>query len=330
MISTRIAGLGYHVPETVVTNFDLMKKMDTSNEWIIERTGIEERHYARNGEGSSDLGTAAARKAIAKAGIDTEAIDLIICATISSDYFFPGAAFQIQANLGLPGIPAFDIKVACSGFVYGLSVADQFIKTGQYKNILLVGTEVQSNALNFSTEGRDMAVLFGDGAGAAILQPNNGESEILAAKLHADGKFTKELWVELPACNNRPHLNHEMLDQGRQYPQMNGREVFRNAVKRFPEVIGEAMEASNLTKDDITLYIPHQANLRITQAITKRLGVEASKVYSNIHKFGNTTAASIPIAMTEALDEGRFKRGDYLILASFGAGFSWGSVALKY
>lgn len=330
MISTKIAGIGYHVPENVVTNYDLMEKMDTSNEWIVERTGIEERHYVSEGEGASDLGAAAARNAIAQAGIKAEDIDLIICATISSDYFFPGAAFQIQDKLGISGIGAFDIKVACSGFVYGLSVADNFIKSGQYKNILLVGSEVQSNALNFTTEGRDMAVLFGDGAGAAILQPSDGDSAILSTHLHADGSYTKELWVELPACNIKPHLSNELLAQGRQYPQMNGREVFRNAVKRFPEVIGEALDANNLSKEDIKLFIPHQANLRITQAVTKRLGVEKEQVYSNIHRFGNTTAASIPIAMSQALEEGRFGRGDYLILASFGAGFSWGSVALKY
>ncbi|MCK5330295.1 MAG: ketoacyl-ACP synthase III [Candidatus Marinimicrobia bacterium] len=330
MLSTKIAGIGYHVPEKVITNFDLMEMMDTSNEWIIERTGIEKRHYVSEGEGTSDLGAAAARQAIEMAGIATEEIDLIICATISSDYFFPGSAFQIQDKLGLNGIGAFDIKVACSGFIYGLSIADQFIKTGQYKNILLVGGEVLSCALDISTEGRDMAVLFGDGAGAVILQPCAGESKIYSSHLHADGKYSQALWAEVPACNLKPHISHELLDQGRQYPHMNGREVFRHAIMRFPQVINEALDANNLTKEDISLIIPHQANLRITQAVAKRLDLTMDKVYSNIHKYGNTTAASIPIAMCEALAEGKFKRGDNLILASFGAGFSWGATALRY
>ncbi len=330
MLSTRIAGIGYHVPENVVTNYDLMDMMDTSNEWIIERTGIEKRRYVSEMEGTSDLGTTAAHKAIEMAGIAAKNIDLIICATISSDYFFPGSAFQIQNKLGLNGIGAFDIRVACSGFVYGLSIADQFIKTGQYKNILLVGAEVQSNALDFSTEGRDMAVLFGDGAGAAILQPCNGESKIYSSHLHADGKYSQVLWAEVPACYLKPHISHELLDAGRHFPSMNGREVFRNAIVRFPEVIKEALAANNFTKSDISLIIPHQANLRITQAVAKRLDISMDVVYSNIHKYGNTTAASIPIAMCEALAEEKFKRGDNLILASFGAGFSWGAIALKY
>ncbi len=330
MIRTKIAGIGHYVPENVVTNFDLMEKMDTSNEWIIERSGIEERRYVSEGQGTSEMGTEAARKAIDMAGIAVEEVDLIICATISSDYFFPGSAFQIQAQLGLTGIGAFDIKVACSGFVYGLSIADQFVKTGQYKNILLVGAEVQSNALNMSNEGRDMAVLFGDGAGAAILQPSKDDSGILSSHLHADGNFTKELWAEVPSCRLKPHISHELMDEGRHFPQMNGREVFRNAVVKFPAVIKEALEANNLAVEDITQIIPHQANLRITQAVAKRLGIGMDQVYSNIHRYGNTTAASIPIAMSDALAEGKFKRGDYLILASFGAGFSWGAVALKW
>ncbi len=330
MKRTRIAGIGYYVPENVVTNFDLMKMMDTSNEWIIERTGIEERHYVSPEQGTSDLGVAATQKAIAMAGIAVEDIELIICATISSDYFFPGSAFQIQAKLGLATVPAFDIKVACSGFTYGLSIADQFVKTGQYKNVLLVGAEVQSNALNMTTEGRDMAVLFGDGAGAAILQPSDDDSGILSTHLHADGNYSDILWAEVPSCRLKPHISYELIDAGRHFPQMNGREVFRNAIVRFPEVINEALEANNLTVEDIAQIIPHQANLRITQSVAKRLGIGMDQVYSNIHKYGNTTAASIPIALCDALDEGKFKRGDYIILASFGAGFSWGAVTIKW
>ncbi len=325
-----ISGVGYHVPNRVVTNRDLEQLMDTSDEWIITRSGIRERHWAEEGEGTSDLGVAAAKKAMDMAGVEPEAIDLVVFATLTSDYFFPGSSVQVQEKLGLRNVGAFDIKAACSAFIYGLSIGDQFIRTGQAETVLVIGAEVQSTALNVSTSGRDMAVLFGDGAGAVILQPGDGRSAILSTHLHADGRYLKDLWCEVPASRFNPRVSHEMLNEGRQYPQMNGREVFRNAVVRFPEVINEALTTNGLKLDDIALIIPHQANLRISQAVAKRLGVGMDRVFSNIHKYGNTTAASIPIALSEAWESGRFSRGDYIILAAFGAGFTWASAALRW
>lgn len=330
MRTTKIAGVGHYVPEKVITNFDLEKLMDTSNEWIIERTGIQERRYIEDDTGASDLGVEAAKNAMKMANVEPEDIDLIIFATITSDYFFPGSSAQVQEKLGMGHIGAFDIKVACSGFIYGLSIADQFIKTGEFDNVLLIGAEVQSTALAFDTEHRDMSVLFGDGAGAVILQPSNTDSKILSTHLHIDGKYVKELWTEAPASRFNPRISKQMLDEGRQYPFMNGREVFRNAIVKFPAVIKEAMKANNLSIDDVKLIIPHQANYRISQAVAKRLGVGMEKVYSNIHRYGNTTAASIPIAMSEALSKGKFEEGDIIILAAFGAGFSWASSAIRW
>ncbi|MFQ6613034.1 MAG: 3-oxoacyl-ACP synthase III family protein, partial [Fidelibacterota bacterium] len=255
---------------------------------------------------------------------------LIIVASLTSDYFFPGVAPQLQHRFNMNTVGAFDIKAACSAFIYALSIGDQYIKTGEYKNILVVGAEVQSTALNLSTEGRDMAVLFGDGAGAAVLQPSTGDSGILSTHLHSQGEYLKMLWCEGPASRENPRLSTKMLKEGRHYPAMNGREVFKNALTRFPEVIQEALEANQLTLDDIALIIPHQANYRISQAVAKRMGVGMDKLYSNIHRYGNTTGASIPIALCEAYQEGKFRRGDYIILAAFGAGFTWASAAIRW
>lgn len=330
MKKTKISGIGYSVPDNIVTNKDLEKLMDTSDEWIVERTGIKERRWVKEGIGTSDLAVEASEKAIEMAGLTPKDIELVICATLTSDYFFPGAAVLVQDKLGMNTIGAFDIKAACSAFIYGLSIADQFIKTGQVKNVLLIGAEVQSTGIDVTTRGRDMAVLFGDGAGAAVLQPADGESAILSTHIHSQGKFAKYLWSEMPTILEKPCMSHEMLDAGRQYPQMNGREVFKNAVARFPEVIMEALNANNLKVDDIDLFIPHQANLRITQFVAKRLGVGMDRMYSNIQRFGNTTGASIPIALSEAYNEGVINAGDTLILAAFGSGFTWASAAIKW
>ncbi|MEE9466549.1 MAG: beta-ketoacyl-ACP synthase III [Candidatus Neomarinimicrobiota bacterium] len=330
MNKSKIAGIGFYVPEKVVTNADLEKLMDTSNEWIIERTGIHERRWVDEGVGTSTLSVEASKKAMNMAGITAEDIDLIICASVTSDYYFPGISAQVQDLLGTRRVGAFDVKAACSGFIYALSIGDQFIKTGEAETVLVIGAEVQSTALDITTRGRDMAVLFGDGAGAAILQPSTDDSAILSTHMHMEGKKLKELWCEAPASLHHPRVSHEMLDQGLHYPKMNGREVFRNAVKRFPEVIHEALEANDLVLEDIKLFIPHQANLRITQMVAKRLGVGLDRVYSNIQRYGNTTAATIPIAMTEAYEEGLFKTGDYLILAAFGSGFTWASAAIRW
>jgi 3-oxoacyl-[acyl-carrier-protein] synthase-3 len=270
---TKIAGIGYYVPERIVTNKDLEKFMDTSDEWIVTRTGIHERRWVDSSIGTSDLAVKAAEKALEMAKVSAKDIDLVIFATLTSDYNFPGSAVQVQDKLGMEPIGAFDIKAACSAFVYGLSIGDQFVKTGQADNVLVIGAEIQSTALDLSTKGRDMAVLFGDGAGAVVLQPSNDNSQILSTHIHSQGKYLKELWREIPTSIESPCLTKEMIDEGRHYPQMNGREVFRNAVKRFPEVIKEALNKNNLTVDDVNMFIPHQANLRITQSVAKRLGV---------------------------------------------------------
>ncbi len=327
---TKIAGIGHYVPERVVTNKDLEKLMDTSDEWIVTRTGIHERRWVDSGVGTSDLAVKAAEKALNMAKVSAKDIDLIIFATLTSDYNFPGSAVQVQDKMGMNTIGAFDIKAACSAFVYGLSIGDQYIKTGQADNVLVIGAEIQSTGVDISTKGRDMAVLFGDGAGAAVLQPANDTSEILSTHIHSQGKYLKKLWIEIPTSLESPSLTKEMLDEGRHYPQMNGREVFRNAVTRFPEVIKEALDKNNLTIDDIKMFIPHQANLRITQSVAKRLGVGMDRIYSNIEKYGNTTGASIPIALAEAHQEGKIKKDDIVILAAFGAGFTWASAAIRW
>ena len=327
---TKIAGIGHYVPERVVTNKDLEKLMDTNDEWIVTRTGIHERRWVNPGIGTSDLAVKAAEIALDMAKVSAKDIDLIIFATLTSDYNFPGSAVQVQDKMEMDTIGAFDIKAACSAFVYGLSIGDQFIKTGQSENVLVIGAEIQSTGVDVSTKGRDMAVLFGDGAGAAVLQPSSGSSEILSTHIHSQGKYLKELWIEIPTSIESPCLTAKMVEEGRQYPQMNGREVFRNAVTRFPEVIKEALEKNNLTVADVNMFIPHQANLRITQSVAKRLGVEMDKMYSNIERYGNTTGASIPIALAEAHLEGKIKTDDIVILAAFGAGFTWASAAIRW
>jgi len=327
---TKIAGIGYYVPERIVTNKDLEKLIDTNDEWIVTRTGIHERRWVDSRIGTSDLAVKATEKALDMAKVSAKDIDLIIFATLTSDYNFPGSAVQVQDKMDMNTIGAFDIKAACSAFVYGLSIGDQYIKTGQADNVLVIGAEIQSTGVDLSTKGRDMAVLFGDGAGAAVLQPSNDTSEILSTHIHSQGKYLKELWAEIPTSIESPCLTKEMLDEGRQFPQMNGREVFRNAVTRFPEVINEALLKNNLTVDDVNMFIPHQANLRITQSVAKRLGVGMDRMYSNIERYGNTTGASIPIALAEAHQEGKIKKDDIVILAAFGAGFTWASAAIRW
>ncbi|MDC0480328.1 ketoacyl-ACP synthase III [Candidatus Marinimicrobia bacterium] len=331
MKRSTIKGVGFYVPEKVVTNQDLTKFMDTSDEWIKTRSGIEERHWVEGNEATSDLAIPASLNAMKMAGVSPEEIDLVVVGTISGDYFFPGVSAQLQDKLGLGNIAAFDIKAACSAFVYSLSIADQFIRSGQYKTVLVVGAEAQSKFVNKSTEGRDIAVLFGDGAGAAILQATEEESQVLSTHLHCQGKDMKNLWMEGPGSSGNNQINTLTIEQGQFYePFMNGKEVFKNAVARFPEVIQEAMDENNLSMDDVALIIPHQANLRIIQSVAKRMKVDISKFYANIQKYGNTTAASIPIALCEAVEEGKIKKGDTIILAAFGAGYTWASAAIRW
>jgi 3-oxoacyl-[acyl-carrier-protein] synthase-3 len=333
MRNSKIVGLGHHVPETIITNQYLSTVMDTNNEWIIERTGIEERRWMDPAKDTvANMAAKATRMALQRANLTEKDIDFIVFATITPDYFFPGSGVLLQRELGLDGsIAALDIRNACSGFIYALSVADQFIKTGMYKTVLVVGAEIQSTALDISTTGRNTAVIFGDGAGAAILQPTE-KAGILSTHLHSDGRFAEELYVKDPG-SSRPHKERQpeqILDTTSFKVIMNGNQVFKHAVVRFMEVINEALEANKLKKEDITLLVPHQANLRISQYIQEKLQLNDSQVYNNIMRYGNTTAASIPIAMSEAWAEGKIKENDLICLAAFGSGFTWASALIRW
>ena len=334
MYNSKITGLGYFVPENVVTNDDLAKMMDTNDAWIQERTGIKERRWIKEGENDSSaiMGAKASEIAIERAGIDKDDIDFIVFATMTPDYYFPGCGVQIQDLLELKNVGAIDIRNQCSGFIYALSVADQFIKTGMYKNILVVGAEYHSNGLDKSTRGRGVTVIFGDGAGACIVSQEEDHSKgILSTHLHSEGKYADKLIVEAPSIR---HWVPEIIEAGGKdlsyFPYMDGTFVFKNAVVRFSEVIMEGLMANGLFKEDIDLLIPHQANLRISQFIQKKLGLGDDQVFNNIMKYGNTTAASIPIGLTEAWEQGRIKEGDLVVLAAFGSGFTWGSVIIKW
>ena len=326
-----ISGTGFYVPPRVVTNDELSTYMDTTDEWIQERTGIKERRYVEKGVGPSDLAIPATEQALDSAGLKVSDIDFIIFATSTPDFYAPGSGCLLQEKMGFDEIGALDIRVQCSGFIYGLSIAEQYIRTGNFKNILLIGAEVQSTAMNLSSEGRDVAVIFGDGAGAIIISATEDDRGILSTHMHSEGKYLKELWLESPASNaGHPRITGTDLNEGKHYLKMNGKEVFRHAVTRFPEVINEALEANNLTSENIDLLIPHQANLRITQMVQKKLGLNNEQVFSNIHKYGNTTAATIPIALAEAFNEGRINDGNYVVLAAFGSGFTWASAVMKW
>lgn len=333
MKHSRIVGLGHHVPETVISNQYLSNIMDTTDEWIIERTGIQERRWIDPKKDTvANMAAKASRMALERAGLKESDIDFIVFATITPDYFFPGSGVLLQRELGLDGrIGALDLRNACSGFIYALSVADQFIKTGMYKTILVVGAEIQSTALDITTRGRNTAVIFGDGAGAAILQPAD-KPGILSTHLHSDGNFAEELYVKDPG-SSRPHEERQpeqILDTTTYKVVMNGSQVFKHAVVRFAEVIQEALDANHLKKEDIDLLVPHQANLRISQFIQKKLNLADDKVYNNIMKYGNTTAASIPIALSEAWGNGKIKENDLVCLAAFGSGFTWASALIKW
>jgi 3-oxoacyl-[acyl-carrier-protein] synthase-3 len=331
MRGSRIAGLGHHVPDRVVTNADLSEWMETSDDWIRQRTGIEERRWVEGNVGASDLAVPAAQQALAEAGIEASDLDMIVFATLSPDINFPGSSCLLQAKLGVPGIATLDIRNQCTGFIYGLAVADQFIRTGAMERILVVGGEVHSSGLDISTRGRDVAVLFGDGAGAAVLTAcDNPERGILGHKLHADGTHHDILMLGAPASGQNPRLTHEMLEAGLHYPKMNGRAVFKHAATRFPEVIVEVLESRGYGPADIDMLIPHQANLRISEFVAKRLGLPPEKMHNNIQRYGNTTAASIPIALHEAVQSGRIREGDLVVLAAFGAGLTWGATLIRW
>jgi len=330
MRGARILGTGRALPPRVVRNEDLAKRMDTSDEWIVQRTGIRERRYVDPGTGTSHLGAEAARKAIGQAGLSVNDIGLIVFATLSPDYFFPGCGVLVQEQLGMPTVGALDLRDQCTGFVYGLSVAEAYVKGGFHDHVLVIGSEVHSRGMQFRTECRDTAVIFGDGAGAAVVGPAEPGRGILSSHLHSEGKYARELCVEAPTFLEDPWINHEMLDAGRHFPKMNGKYVFTHAVRRFPEVIREALAKNGLSLGDLSLLIPHQANQRITQAVGSALSLPESKVFSNIERYGNTTAASIPIALDECLEQGRIREGDLVCLAAFGSGFTWASSLIRW
>ncbi|WP_200979456.1 3-oxoacyl-ACP synthase III family protein [Echinicola sp. 20G] len=332
MKKSRITGVGHYVPENIVTNEDLIQMMDTSDQWIVERTGIKERRWFTPGVDTvANMSAKASKMAVERAGIAMKEIDFIIFATSTPDYFAPGNGVLLQRELGLQGIGALDIRNACSGFIYGLSIADQFIKTGMYKNILLIGAEIQSSALDKSTAGRSNAVIFADGAGAAVISATESESSgILSTHLHADGDFAEELYLKDPGSSREVRLSSEIIDEPSFRMQMNGNVVFKHAVVRFQEVIQEALSANDKTKDDIDLLVPHQANLRISQYIQQKFELPEEKVFNNIMHYGNTTAATIPLALSEAWEQGKIKEGDLVCLAAFGSGFAWGSALLNW
>lgn len=333
MRRSHILGVGHCVPDRVVTNQDLTRLMDTSDEWIQQRTGIRERRFSDGCTGATDMGAVAAQEAVARAAIPLTAIDCIIFATLSPDIDMPGSAFLLQDKLGLTGIPAFDVRTQCTGFLYSLAVADQFVKTGTYEYVLIVGAEVHSTGLDLSTRGRDVAVIFGDGAGAVVVGPSPDDQRgILSTHLHAEGKYAEKLWIEAPGSRLRPRVTEEMITgpEGRIFPRMEGRYVFRHAVTRMPEVIREALDANGLTIADLDLLVPHQANLRINQMVAMEFGLREEQVVNNIERYGNTTAASIPLALYEALRDGRVQPGMLVCLAGFGAGFTWGAALLRW
>lgn len=346
-----IAGIGYYVPETIVTNKALEGLMDTSDEWIQERTGIQERRYGKpHLETTATMGARAAEKALAHAQVSPDEIDFIIFATLSPDYYFPGCAVLLQRELKITNreAGALDIRNQCSGFLYGLSIADQFIKSGQYKNILLVGSEMQSMGLDFTTRGRNVSVIFGDGAGAVVIQPCSEEGlGLINTVMHADGSFAEELAFINPGCHGGYHikdqdfgypetgfggvfLTEKMWQEQMIYPNMNGPLVFKMAVQKFPEVIQEGLQKASLSTQDINMLIPHQANLRISQFVQKKLGLRDDQVWNNIQRYGNTTAATIPIAMSEAWEAKAIKKGDLVCMAAFGSGFTWASALLRW
>lgn len=335
MYNSKITGLGYFVPDNVVTNDDLSKVMETSDEWIQERTGIKERrHVVKGTDTTTSMGVKAAKIAIERAGLDKDEIDFIIFATLSPDYYFPGPGVLVQRDLGIKTVGALDVRNQCSGFVYGISVADQYVKSGMYKNVLVIGSELHSHGLDMTTRGRGVSVIFGDGAGAAVVSREEDSTKgILSSHLHSEGQHAEELSLIAPGMGKRwvtDIIEDDDEEDTSYYPHMNGQFVFKNAVVRFSEVIMEGLQKNNLSPSDIDMLIPHQANLRISQFVQKKFGLSNDQVFNNIMHYGNTTAASIPIALTEAWEQKKIKEGDLVVLAAFGSGFTWGSVIIRW
>ena len=332
MYHSRITGLGFYVPENIVTNQDLENLMETSDAWITERSGIKQRHFFTEGKDTvSNMGARASQIALDRAGLKAGDIDFIVFATLSPDYNFPGAGVLLQRELPFREIGALDIRTQCSGFIYALSIADQYIKSGMYQRILIVGAEIQSNILELSTRNRDFAVLFGDGAGAAVLERTTDSAHcILSTHLHSEGKYAEDLILEHPGSRLKDRMNPDLIAQGKHLPYMRGNAVFKHAVTRFCEVIGEALEANNLQSNDISMLVPHQANLRIAEAVRQKMNMPEDRVFNNIQKYGNTTAATIPICLSELWEADRLKEGDLVCLAAFGSGFTWASALIRW
>jgi 3-oxoacyl-[acyl-carrier-protein] synthase III len=331
MTRSRFLGTGFAVPDRVVTNEELSGLMDTTDEWIRTRTGIQERHWVSEGETGVDLAQRATQRALEMAGLEATDLDAIVYATSSPDHFAPGNGVFLQRQLGISTIPALDLRAQCSGFIYALSVADAWIRTGTFRHILVVGSEIQSTGLDLTTEGRHIAVIFADGAGAVVLgQAESDDGGILAFDLHSEGALAEKLWVDSPGSMYHPRVSLEHLQSGRQYLEMDGREVFRHAVVRMPESVRAVLRATGQSLEDVSLLLAHQANLRISEAMQKDLGLRDDQVYNNITRFGNTTAATIPIALDECVRGGRINRGDLLVLTAFGSGFMWGSAAVRW
>jgi len=331
MLRTRFLGTGFAVPERVVTNQELSQLMDTTDEWIRTRTGIQERRWVTEGETGTELGLQASRKAMDMAGVKPAEIDAILYATSSPDHFAPGNGVYLQRMLGITTIPALDLRAQCSGFIYALSVGDAWIRSGQYRRVLVVGSEIQSTGLELTTAGRHVAVIFADGAGAVVLgATDDGDGGILGFDLHSEGAHAEKLWVDTPGSMYHPRVSSKDIEAGRQYLEMDGREVFRHAVVRMPESVRAVLASTGQSVENISLLLAHQANLRISEMIQKELGLRNDQVYNNIMSYGNTTAATIPIALDECVRAGRVKKGDLVVMTAFGSGFMWGSAAVRW
>ncbi len=332
-VRAKVTGTGMDVPDRVVTNAELEKYMETSDEWIRQRSGIEERRWVTEEQGPADLAEAAARRALEAAGLEPGDLDCIVLGTLSPEADFPGTSFFLQDRLGLSETPCFDVRAQCSGFLYSLAIGDSFLRSGQYRRVLVVGCEVHSTGLDVSTRGRDVAVLFGDGAGAAVLEANDDPEDpsgVLSVRLHAQGKYARKLWLEAPGSALHPRFTQEMYDQGLHFPQMEGKFVFKHAVTRMPEVLLEALEAAGVKQDDVDLFLFHQANLRINEYVANSLEIPPEKLRNNIQRYGNCSAAAIPMLLAEAEAEGALRRGQLVSLTAFGSGFSWASAVLRW
>jgi 3-oxoacyl-[acyl-carrier-protein] synthase-3 len=325
--------IGTYVPDRVVTNADLTRLMDTSDEWIVQRTGIRERRWVEpnTGMGTTEMAFRASTRALEQAGWKAEDLDAIVFATLSTDHMFPGDGCFLNAKLGIPGVPALDIRNQCSGFLYGLSVADAWIRSGTYKRILLVGSETHSTGLDVTTRGRDVSVIFGDGAAATLLEATDDPDRgVLAVELHADGRYAKELWTDAPGSIYGPRIQARMMEDTSIFPKMEGQKVFKHAIVRMPEAVRSVLAKTGHTTADVKVLVPHQANLRIAETVQKSLGLRDDQVFNNIQKYGNTTAASIPLALSEAIPALGVKRGDLVAFAAFGAGFTWGAALARW